>query len=54
MGHGNAEQHGLVVILRLLPAQVVQRIMALSASVLELLMMLWLVDVLLLCLVVRI
>jgi len=54
MGHGIAEQHGLVVMLRLLPTEVVQRIMALSASVLELLMMLRLVDVLMLCLLVRI
>jgi hypothetical protein len=43
MGHGVSEQHRLVVMLRLLPTQILQRVMVLGASVLELLMMLWLV-----------
>ena len=55
LGHGISKQHGLVVMLRLLPTEVLQRVMVLSASVLELLMMLlWLVQMLLLGAFVRI
>lgn len=55
LGHRISEQHGLVVMLRLLPTKVLQRVMVLSASVLELLMMLlWLVQMLLLGAFVRI
>jgi hypothetical protein len=54
LGHGISKQHRLVVMLRLLPTKILQRVMVLSASVLELLMMLWLVQMLLLGALVRI
>lgn len=54
LGHGISKQHGLVMMLRLLPTKILQRVMVLSASVLELLMMLLLVQMLLLGAFVRI